>query len=602
MAGPVMLIIHDGWGINPGGKKSREQNGDATLLASTPFHDKLYRDYPGSTLSASGSDVGLPEGQMGNSEVGHLNLGAGRVVLQDLTRINKAIADGELPRNPVAQETFAAARGHRLHLLGLVSDGGVHSHYEHMIALANAAKSAGVNEIFVHAFTDGRDSSPTGGRKYLKTCEEQFRESGAQIVTVVGRYFAMDRDRRWDRTKKAWDAVVLGRGEICKDSPSGALDRQYRAGKTDEFMPPLIFAQANQQRVRDRDVVLFFNFRADRARQLSQAFLFKDFDCFDREVWPQVKFTSLTEYDVRFPSPFIFPPENLKNILGELASAAGKLQLRIAETEKYAHVTYFFNGGVEKPFPGEERKLIPSPKKVATYDLKPDMSAFEVTDELLTRLSKFDLIILNFANPDMVGHTGVVKAGIKAVETVDECCSRIIPKLLELDGKCIVTADHGNCEQMRNPDGSPNTAHTTNLVHFIYVAKDAGQFRCEDGILADVAPTLLFLLGMEKPKEMTGHNLLVRRGEDRHLLRSLRCGRDALERDVQRPIQYARAGGGDLLQETQLSLRFVPRRLAGQDQIPVRFNQRAPTDRNFGLAKQFARKDQKKQIRTAIPN
>ena len=510
MAGPVMLIIRDGWGINPCGKKSRDQNGDATLLASTPFHDKLYRDYPGSKLSASGSDVGLPEGQMGNSEVGHLNLGAGRIVLQDFTRINKAISAGELARNRVAQETFAAARGHRLHLLGLVSDGGVHSHYDHMIALASAARAAKVDEIFVHAFTDGRDSSPTGGRKYLKTCEEQLRESGAQIVTVVGRYFAMDRDRRWDRTKKAWDAVVLGRGEICKDSPSGALDRQYRVGKTDEFMPPLIFAQANQQRVRDRDVVLFFNFRADRARQLSQAFLFKDFDCFDREVWPQSKFTSLTKYDVRFPSPFIFPSQDLKNILGELVSAAGKSQLRIAETEKYAHVTYFFNGGVEKPFPGEERKLISSPK-VATYDLKPEMSAFEVTDELLARLSKFDLIILNFANPDMVGHSGVVKAGIKAVETVDECCSRIIPKLLELDGKCIVTADHGNCEQMRNPDGSPNTAHTTNLVHFIYVAKDAGQFQCEDGILADVAPTLLFLLGREKPKEMTGLNLLVKR-------------------------------------------------------------------------------------------
>jgi 2,3-bisphosphoglycerate-independent phosphoglycerate mutase len=510
MAGPVMLIIRDGWGINPGGKKFSEQNGDATLLARTPFHDRLYRDYPSSKLSASGPDVGLPEGQMGNSEVGHLNLGAGRVVLQDLTRINKAIVAGELTQNQVAQETFTAARGHRLHLLGLVSDGGVHSHYDHMIALANAAKAAKVEEIFVHAFTDGRDSSPTGGREFLKTCEKQLRESGAQIVTVVGRYFAMDRDRRWDRTKKAWDAVVLGRGEICKEPPSEALDRQYRAGKTDEFMPPLIFAQANEQRVRDGDVVLFFNFRADRARQLSQAFLFKDFDCFDREVSLHVKFTSLTEYDVRFPSPFIFPSEDLKNILGELVSVAGKSQLRIAETEKYAHVTYFFNGGVEKPFPGEERKLIPSPK-VATYDLKPEMSAFEVTDELLTRFDKFDLIILNFANPDMVGHTGIVTAGIKAIETVDECCSRIIPKLLELDGKCIVTADHGNCEQMRNPDGSPNTAHTTNLVHCIYVAKDSRQFRCEDGILADVAPTLLFLLGMKKPNEMTGRNLLVKR-------------------------------------------------------------------------------------------
>src|SRR5467141_664486 len=432
MAGPVMLIIRDGWGINPGGQQSREQNGDATLLASTPFHDQLYRDYPGGKLSASGSDVGLPEGQMGNSEVGHLNLGAGRVVLQDLTRINKAIADGELMRNQVAQETFAAAREHRLHLLGLVSNGGVHSHYDHMIALANAARAANVDEIFVHAFTDGRDSSPPGGREYLKTCEEQLRESGAQIVTVVGRYFAMDRDRRWDRTKKAWDAIVLGQGEVCKSSPSAAVDQQYSLGKTDEFMPPLIFSYANEQRVRDGDSVLFFNFRADRARQLSQAFLLKDFDGFDREVWPQVHFVSLTQYDVRFPSPFIFPQQQLRKILAEVVSAAGKSQLRIAETEKYAHVTYFFNGGIEKAFPGEDRKLIPSPK-VATYDLKPEMSAFEVTDELLAHLADYDLIILNFANPDMVGHTGVVEAGIKAVGTADKCIARIIPKLLELD-------------------------------------------------------------------------------------------------------------------------------------------------------------------------
>jgi 2,3-bisphosphoglycerate-independent phosphoglycerate mutase len=509
MAGPVMLIIRDGWGINPSGKAKAKENGDATLLARTPFHDQLYRDYPGSKLSASGDEVGLPDGQMGNSEVGHLNLGAGRIVLQDLTRINKAIADGELERNKVARETFAAARGHRLHLLGLVSDGGVHSHYDHLNALANAAKQAGAADIFVHAFTDGRDSSPTGGRDYLKHCEEKLRPSGAKIVTVVGRYFAMDRDRRWDRTKKAWDAIVLGHGELCNDSPSDALDRHYKAGKTDEFMPPLVFALPNKQRVHDGDVVLFFNFRADRARQLSQAFLFEDFDGFDREVWPKVKFTSLTEYDVRFPSPFIFPPADLKNILGELVSKAGKTQLRIAETEKYAHVTYFFNGGVEKPFPGEERLLVPSPK-VATYDLKPEMSAFEVTDELLKRIDKFDLIILNFANPDMVGHTGVVEAGIKAVETVDECCAKIIPRLLELDGKAIVTADHGNCELMRNPDGSPNTAHTTNLVHFIYVANDAKNFKCNNGILADVAPTLLFMLGMDKPKEMTGKCLLER--------------------------------------------------------------------------------------------
>jgi 2,3-bisphosphoglycerate-independent phosphoglycerate mutase len=508
MAGPVMLIIRDGWGINPGGREEREQNGDATLLASTPFHDQLYRDYPGSTLSASGMDVGLPEGQMGNSEVGHLNLGAGRIVYQDLTRINKAIADGELGRNRVLQNALAAARGHRLHLMGLVSDGGVHSHYSHMIALANAARAAGVTEIFVHAFTDGRDTSPTGGAEFLKICEAQLQNSGGKIITVIGRYFAMDRDRRWDRTKKAWDAIVLGRGEFCESSPAAAVAKQYSLGKTDEFMPPLVFAFSNEQRVRDGDTVLFFNFRADRARQLSQAFLLKDFDGFDREVWPQVNFVSLTQYDVRYSSPFIFAPAELKHILGEVVSAAGKRQLRIAETEKYAHVTYFFNGGIEKPFSGEDRELIPSPK-VATYDLKPEMSAIQVTDELVPRLAEYDLIVLNFANPDMVGHTGVVEAGVKAVETVDACCSRIIPKLLELDGKALITADHGNCEQMRNSDGSPNTAHTRYLVHFVYVARDAAKFHCEDGILADVAPTLLFLLGLPQPKEMTGHNLLV---------------------------------------------------------------------------------------------
>src|SRR5438552_3170732 len=306
MAKPVILIIRDGWGINPGGRAAAEKNGDATLLAKTPFHDRLYATYPMSTLSASGMDVGLPEGQMGNSEVGHLNLGAGRIVYQDLTRINKAIADGELARNQVAQETFAKARGHRLHFLGLVSDGGVHSHYQHLIALADAAHAAGVKDILVHAFTDGRDTSPTGGADFLDTCAGGLTKSGAKIVTVVGRYFAMDRDCRWDRTKKAWDAIVLGRGEICESSPSEALDRQYKLGKTDEFMSPLIFAHADEQRVRDRDTVLFFNFRADRARQLSQAFLLEKFDGFERESWPRVRFLSLTQYDVRYHSPFIF--------------------------------------------------------------------------------------------------------------------------------------------------------------------------------------------------------------------------------------------------------------------------------------------------------
>ena len=501
-------MIRDGWGINPGGPERAKENGDATLLAHTPFHQKLYGEYPGGKLSASGLDVGLPEGQMGNSEVGHLNLGAGRIVYQDLTRINKAIAEGELSRNAVLQEILAGARGHRLHLLGLVSDGGVHSHYLHMMALANAAKEAGVDDIFVHAFTDGRDASPTGGAQYLKICETALRNSGAQIATVIGRYFAMDRDRRWDRTKKAWDAIVLGRGEICETSPSVELEQQYAKGTTDEFMPPLIFACPQELRIRDGDTVLFFNFRADRARQLSQAFLFREFDGFDRESWPQVHFATLTQYDVNYPSPFIFGPQQLNHILGEVVSAAGKSQLRIAETEKYPHVTYFFNGGIERAFEQEDRKIVPSPK-VATYDLQPEMSARLVTDELLARMANYDLIILNFANPDMVGHTGVVPAGVRAVETTDECVSRIISKLLDLGGKCLVTADHGNCEQMRNPDGSPNTAHTTNPVHCIYVAEDAAKFRCRDGILADVAPTLLFLLGLPQPPEMTGKNLLT---------------------------------------------------------------------------------------------
>ena len=507
MAKPIVLVIRDGWGINPGGKAAREKNGDATLLARTPFHDQLYREYPRATLSASGEDVGLPAGQMGNSEVGHLNLGAGRIVYQDLTRINKAIVDGELKQSEVLQEAFAKARGGRLHFIGLVSDGGVHSHYRHLIALAAAANESGVEKIAVHAITDGRDTSPTGGSNYLAACSAELAPSGARIITVVGRYFAMDRDRRWDRTKKAWDAIVLGRGEVCQDTPSAAVSRHYAKGETDEFMPPLIFAEAGEQRIRDGDTVIFFNFRADRARQLSQAFLLPDFNGFDREVFPRVHYVTLTEYDETYQCPIVFPPQSLKNILGDVVSAAGKKQLRIAETEKYPHVTYFFNGGVEEPKPGEDRKIIPSPK-VATYDLQPEMSAVRVTDELLSRLNEYDLVILNYANPDMVGHTGVVEAGVKAVETIDACVARLVPAVLSLGGKLLITADHGNCELMRNPDGSPNTAHTTNLVHLIYVADDAQNFELESGILADIAPTLLFLLGLPQPKEMTGHNLL----------------------------------------------------------------------------------------------
>jgi 2,3-bisphosphoglycerate-independent phosphoglycerate mutase len=503
-----MLLICDGWGINPGGREQREANGDATMLARTPFHDELYRRYPGATLSASGLDVGLPPGQMGNSEVGHLNLGAGRIVYQDLTRINKAVAEGKLCDNEVLREAFERAKHGRLHFLGLVSNGGVHSHQEHLVALAAAAAEAGVREILVHAITDGRDASPTGGATYLEEVERGLDGTGARIATVIGRYFAMDRDRRWERTKLAWDAIVLGRGASHTERPSSVLKERYAAGETDEFLKPLIFSHGDEQRIRDRDVILFFNFRADRARQISQAFLRPDFDGFDREVAPQVHYVTLTQYDKTYGCPAVFGPQSLENILGQVVSEAGLKQLRIAETEKYPHVTYFFNGGVEQSFAGEDRKIVPSPK-VATYDLQPEMSAREVTETVLANMSQYDLIILNFANPDMVGHTGVVEAGVRAVETIDECVGRIVPQLLKIGGKCLITADHGNCEQMRNADGSPNTAHTTNLVHFIYAADDAAQFRVDNGILADVAPTLLFLLGLATPAEMTGRNLLV---------------------------------------------------------------------------------------------
>jgi 2,3-bisphosphoglycerate-independent phosphoglycerate mutase len=512
---PVVLIIRDGWGINPGGKAKAKENGDATLLAHTPFHDHLYATYPWSKVSGSGEDVGLPAGQMGNSEVGHLNLGAGRIVYQDLTRINKAIRDGELANNPVLQEAFAKAKGRRLHFLGLVSDGGVHSHQDHLVALCNAAAAAGCDDLMVHAITDGRDTSPTGGAGYLKKLEADLKSSNAKIATVVGRYFAMDRDKRWDRNKLAWDAIVLGRGKIEKVSPAEAVQAAYATEpRGDEFMPALIFDHANEQRVRDGDVILWFNFRADRARQLSEAFLERDFHGFDREVMPKVGYYTLTEYDATYYSlgaRVILAPESLKNILGEVVSAAGLKQLRAAETEKYPHVTFFFNGGIEPPFPGEERYLAVSPKEVPTYDKKPQMSAPDLAFELVRRIENYDLVIINFANPDMVGHTGIVEAGVHAVETIDLAVKLVVEKVLSLGGKLFITADHGNCETMRNPDGSPNTAHTTNLVHGIYVAADAMDFNVRDGILADIAPTLLAMLGLGQPKEMTGKCLLEKK-------------------------------------------------------------------------------------------
>jgi len=512
---PVVLIIRDGWGINPGGKPQAAANGDATLLAHTPFHDHLYATYPWAKISGSGEDVGLPEGQMGNSEVGHLNLGAGRVVYQDLTRINKSIRDGELAQMPVLAEAFAKAKGKRLHFLGLISDGGVHSHQDHLAALCNAAKTAGVDDLVVHAITDGRDTSPTGGAAYLAKLEADLMPSGAKIATVIGRYYAMDRDKRWERNKLAWDAIVHGRGEVRTDAPSAAVQAAYPSDpRGDEFMQPMIFAHANEQRIRDGDVILWFNFRADRARQLSEAFLRAGFEGFDREVTPQVSYYTLTEYDATYYDlgcRVIFAPESLSNNLGQVIAAAGLKQLRAAETEKYPHVTFFFNSGVEEPNPGEDRYLAISPKEVPTYDKKPQMSAPDLTFEVIRRLENYDLVIMNYANPDMVGHTGVVEAGIHACETIDLGVRMIVEKVLELGGKLFITADHGNCEQMRNADGSPHTAHTTNLVHGLYIAADAADYSVKDGKLADIAPTLLDMLGVEKSAEMTGKSLLVRK-------------------------------------------------------------------------------------------
>lgn len=505
---PIVLVIRDGWGKNPNGPSAAEAEGDATMLADTPFTDQLMETCPHSLLAASGQAVGLPDGQMGNSEVGHLNLGAGRVVFQDLCRIGNAIADGSLAQNPVVTEAFSKAKTSRLHFMGLVSDGGVHSHMDHLIGLVKYAYEAGVRDICIHAITDGRDCSPTSGAGFLETLQQAVAPYGAVIATVIGRFYAMDRDKRWDRNKIAWDAIVLGRGEQCSGTPADYIKSRYAEGETDEFLKPGIFAYPGEQRVRDGDVFFFFNFRADRARQMSDALLYENFNEYDREVFPKTFFVTLTEYDATYPSPVVFPNIELKNIFGEIVANAAKTQLRIAETEKYAHVTFFFNGGVENQFPGEDRILVPSPREVATYDLKPQMSAQEVADKFVQAIDKYDVAILNFANPDMVGHTGYVEAGIAACEAVDKALKKVVDKVLELGGKLLITADHGNCEFMRNADGTPNTAHTTNLVDIIYTGADQNRVIMRDGILADVSPTLLALLGLEQPTDMTGKSLV----------------------------------------------------------------------------------------------
>ena len=481
MKKPLALIIMDGFGLR------KETEGNAIAAAKHPTLDRLWETCPHTQIGASGLDVGLPDGQMGNSEVGHTNMGAGRIVYQELTRITKSIEDGDFFSNEALMAAVENCKKNdsALHMFGLVSDGGVHSHINHLIGIVKYAYEAGVRDICIHAITDGRDCSPTSGAGFIRQLEEAVRPYGAKIATVVGRFYAMDRDKRWDRNKLAWDAIVLGRGEQCSCSPAEYVEQCYAKGETDEFLKPGIFAYGNEQRVRDNDVVFFFNFRADRARQMSDAFLYPEFDGFDREVTPKVHYVTLTEYDAKYPSPIVFEQEQLNNIFGQIVSEAGKTQLRIAETEKYAHVTFFFNGGVETQFPGEDRILVPSPREVATYDLKPQMSAAEVADKFVDAVDKYDVVIMNFANGDMVGHTGFVEAGIAACEAVDSALEKCVKKVLELGGKLLITADHGNAEHMRNEDGSPNTAHTTNLVDLIYVADDKDQVTLSDGILAD---------------------------------------------------------------------------------------------------------------------
>lgn len=506
MKKPLLLMILDGWGINP------NPSHNAVAMAKTPHLTRFLNEYPHTQIRTSGMAVGLPDGQMGNSEVGHLNLGAGRVVYQELTRVTKSIQDGDFFTNPTLLDCIARvkASGGRLHLSGLLSDGGVHSHNTHLYALLELAKREGVEEVFIHCLLDGRDTPPQSGVDYLAQLEKEIERIGiGTIATVMGRYYAMDRDNRWERVEKAYNAIVCGEGEP-RPSAKVAIEQSYVAGVHDEFVVPAVVAE--NATLNDGDGFIFFNFRSDRAREITRALALDAFDGFERRCRPKLAdYVCLTEYDATFGLPIAFASTELTNILGGVLAGAGLKQLRIAETEKYAHVTFFFNGGVETPFNGEERALIPSPKEVATYDHKPEMSAYQVTDELLVRLGSglYDVIILNFANCDMVGHTGVEAAAIKAVEAVDTCAGKVVAKVLELGGAVLITADHGNAEQMCDENGEPFTAHTTNPVWLVLVddsRKDA-KLR-EGGRLADVAPTMLKMLGLPQPLEMTGESLL----------------------------------------------------------------------------------------------
>lgn len=510
---PVTLVILDGWGLGP------DADGNAITRAG-PLNVKDWADrYPRTCLGCSGEAVGLVAGQMGNSNVGHLNLGAGRTVYQDLARINRAVAGGELETNPVLGEAIrrAAQGGRRLHLAGLLSPGGVHSHQDHLFALLRLAAQRGAADVVVHAFLDGRDEPPQSAKPFLAHLRQAIAAAGiGRVGTVSGRYFAMDRDCRWDRTEKAYLAMVAGRGRTAP-SAEAAVDEAYQRGETDEFVEPTVIVEGGQPAglVRPGDSFVFFNFRPDRARQLTRAFIFEDFDGFERPGGrlADLYFATMTEYDATFPVPAVFPPVLVRQTLGEVVSKAGLSQLRIAETEKYAHVTYFFSGGEETPFPGEDRVLIASPK-VATYDKKPEMSAPEVAAEAVKRIEsgKYDLIVLNFANADMVGHTGFFEAAVRAIRAVDQAAGMVVSTVIAAGGVAFVLSDHGNAEQMVDPEtGQPHTAHTTFPVPFIAIGPEAVVGLARDlrpGILADVAPTVLGVMGLPIPPEMTGKSLL----------------------------------------------------------------------------------------------
>ena len=510
---PICLIILDGWGI------SDQKEGNAVYIAKTPNMDNYYKIYPNTKLGASGEAVGLPDGQMGNSEVGHLNIGAGRVVLQEFTRITKSIKVGDFFKNKVFAEAINNAKQNNssLHIMGLVSDGGVHSHISHLKALIDLAYKNKVKNLYIHAFLDGRDVPPRSAIPYLEEIDKYLAEKGVgQIATVSGRYYAMDRDNRWDRTKKAYDAMVNRKGSR-HNKASDVVGESYKKDVDDEFVVPAIVNAENEDKakIKTGDSVIFFNFRPDRARQITQAFVDSNFDKFKKEKGcPDVYFACMTQYNKNFDVPVAFPPRKITNTLGEVLSKNNKKQLRIAETEKYAHVTFFFNGGVEKSYEGEDRILIPSPK-VATYNLKPEMSAYEVTDNVVEKIQKkkYDVIILNYANTDMVGHTGYFDAAVKAVEVVDKCVGAVVCELDKLGGVAIIISDHGNVEKMMDPaDKSIITAHSTSPVPFILCDKNIKKLR-EDSItgicrLCDVAPTILDLLDIKKPEEMTGSSLI----------------------------------------------------------------------------------------------